>query len=238
MPQTQRFRQPKYKRSGYKTHKKFNTGNTLYKGLSSKTPRYLFKRTFQRQATLDRALAVSDANTGFNTWFYANNNFTPASEGYFTLNALPDYTDFTTLYDTYKICAVKMKFIWSHNSSDVANENKGVCYLLTVNDVDDGTPAASVNEMLQYSSYKTSSLVKPVKRYVKPCKLIQMYETAVSTGYTPTRKGYLDCADNAVPHYGIKWAVQEPVRRTESYEGIAGFVTIQCTYYLSFKTPR
>lgn len=147
----------------------------------------------------------------------------------FALNLCPNYTEFTTLFDMYKICAVKVSYMPRANSAEVGT-NQGLVKFFTVVDYDDSNNPTSINELLQYESLKTTNTTKDHNRYLKPKLAKALYQSAVSTAYGATR-GWIDCENPGVPHYGLKYALQTLPTGNQSYD-------VKVTYYLAFKNVR
>lgn len=186
-----------------------------------------FTRCRIESLPLNRAQSIADPTTGERIWAFGSD---------FKLSYLPASTEFTTLYDQYCISGIKVTFTFSHNSSELLNLNStGMPQLHWCHDYDDATAPAGVEEMMQYPTYKTKRLDKPVSFFFKPSSLIMAYESAGTTAYKPAWKQFFDAADD-VPHYGLHWLVKEP--QIASNNGSIGIVQITYKYYLKMKNPR
>lgn len=141
------------------------------------------------------------------------------------LNQVPNYTEFTNLYDMYRINGVRWRISPRANSAEVGT-NQGLVKLFTAVDYDDiVTP--SLTDILQYQSLKVTRTDRDHVRYVKPTISQAVYQTAVGTGYGSTR-GWIDCANPTVAHYGLKYLLQQLPAGNQQFD-------VQVTYYLSFK---
>jgi len=158
-------------------------------------PIHEFKRTFIL------------ANAG-DDWSYDSSsgyNFVPLTV---SLNQLPTYTDFTSLFDQYQIKSACWKFIPHMNVSQVQGPpgtgsltTPQVARLVTVVDRDDDT-SITFPGALQYATLQESLLDKERQRTFTPSILLQTYRTATSTGYSPSEKPvWVDMAQTDVPHY-------------------------------------
>lgn len=153
----------------------------------------------------------------------------------FVINKLPSYSEFTNLFDAYKLCAIKQKFVFDRNSSEVVGDSKGLPTLLTVNDFNDSTAIANEDEILQYPSYKAKRMSMPITRYFKPRTLQSM----ASSNSAETRSQYLVCSSSAdAVYYGLKWAIRmdHPFDAATSHK--LGTLRIYTTYYMSFKNMK
>lgn len=151
----------------------------------------------------------------------------------FQLSDLPNYTEFTSLFDQYKINAVKLTFIPRYTGSDInpLTTALAVPRVWTVIDYDDTANLGDQNGAYQYQNCKVHMMHKPFSIYLKPRVASAVYSTAVTTGYAP-RRMYIDCANNNVPHYGVKLYV-EPT----PYDG-QFTMSVVAKFYLSMKNVR
>lgn len=146
----------------------------------------------------------------------------------FNLNQLPSASEFTVLFDQYRIDKIKVVFMPRGDSAEAGTNNNNT-KLFTVLDYDDDTAVASIDALCQYENVKCSSVLKDHTRVLVPKFANAVYQSAVATAYGPST-GWLDCNNSTVPHYGIKYGV--------SAVAGANIVDIKTTYYLSFKNTR
>lgn len=145
----------------------------------------------------------------------------------FNLTQVPGYTDFTALYDFYKIKAIKLSFVpWSN----VTNGDSGTEHfqrIFTVIDYNDvGIPTA-VTDLQQYKSCKWSPNNRIHKRYFKPKTIIDSYnELALVLDKQP----WVPTTNTTNSYYGIKWAIESQINLTTLYK-------IEAKFYLAFKSP-
>jgi len=146
----------------------------------------------------------------------------------------PAYTDFIAMFDEYKINAVQQKFVFNKNSSDVGVTTAGyeLPQLITVNDYNDKTVLANENEAIQYETYKSRRLDRPVSRYYKP--QIKIAETS-SSAPVMFRSKWIATTDPDVEHLGLKWAVDTISSATGT---TIGTLKVYTTVYLACKDPR
>lgn len=129
----------------------------------------------------------------------------------FALNQLPNYTEFTTLFDQFKICNVQYRFVLRRNPDLVTTAaNKGLLSsVVWAHDFDgQGTAPTTADEVYQYGKRCKQIWLgesRPVSRWytIKPARLAQEYESAVASAYRPVWKGFINCGDSATPHYGL-----------------------------------
>lgn len=126
----------------------------------------------------------------------------------FSLASLPDFTDFTKLYDAYMIKAVAFTLIPKSNVADIQT-GVPLCTIHSVLDYDDSTLLTSLNDYVQYENYKTTRSSRPHKRYLIPAveQAVAAGGLSVATIAVQKKKQWLDCDITNVRHYGIKFAV-------------------------------
>lgn len=121
----------------------------------------------------------------------------------YSLVLLPDYAEFTNLFDEYMIYKVTMRFlplgVDSVNSTTLV---KPLFYLMIDKD-DDATPS-SVNQFYENPTTRYSIAGKQHKISLYPMFSRAVYQSALATGYG-TGRGFLDCSNASIPHYGVKW---------------------------------
>lgn len=155
----------------------------------------------------------------------------PAYYGYeFKLSDLPDYTEFTNLFDEYRILRIKLYFIPSIHTQN-NNNSYLVPWFLTAVDKDDASAPASYSAMLQYPGCKISTMQR--KHYVSfsPRVATAVYGGPATTSYG-SKSMYLDCGSPGVPHYGLKIGVGNSLTA-----GIYGY-HIFAKYVVSFRGVR
>jgi len=158
----------------------------------------------------------------------------------FSLSAIQNYTDYTAIWDQYRINMIKMEFI--PVLTEVVNRpfddttTPGTTgqipnYCVSI-DRDDGA-AETYDELRarQYSFIRKAT--KPLVLKFKPNRLMATYNTAVTTGYTvDNTKKFLDCAYPQIPHWGIKFAM-EAASPSDTYR-----IQTRITYFMSYAQRR
>ena len=134
-----------------------------------------------------------------------------------------DWSSISNLFDSYRVCAIKIKYIPSlpNDTSAVT----GFYPLYAVNDHDDITPLASVNQAIQYENMKVHNLYMPWQHYFKiPVR------TQTSTAGTIEKGGYQDIA-SVSGSAGIKLWVTGLDTSTQ-------YGTMIVTHYIAAKNRR
>lgn len=125
------------------------------------------------------------------------------SGGYtFALSNLPDYTEFTSLYDQFRIKWVKVKFIFQTQVAETAPVNSpGMFY--SVIDLDDASaPTLSYCQSAKWA--KLTQAVGTHTRFLRPRTLTQLYN-GLGSAYAVNKIQWLDCDYANTPHYGLKY---------------------------------
>lgn len=172
-----------------------------------KQPVHYFKRH------VDRGTLTSDG-TGTETF----GTFT------FTLQDVPGYTEFTNLYDSYKIVAVKIMFLPIYD-----NTNSGINYsifyerMMSVIDFNDNTTPSSLSELREYRNCKVTPNNKIHKRYFYPKMLLDGIATV---------SPWLETSTTSTNYYGIKYGWEQATGETASRW------RVECVYYMKFKSSK
>lgn len=142
----------------------------------------------------------------------------------FQLNQLPNYTEFTALFDVYRVSAIKIKFVPDYGTGSLNPLTTNVLFgcFHTAIDRNDDTPVGSLDELLQYDTYKQTRLTSYHSRYFKPMTKI----TDASF-----KKKWYDTSDDDEAYYGIKYVADG----TNISGGTLGNLTPYVTFYFQCK---
>lgn len=229
---------------------RFGGKNLNYRGV------HYFKRTvneagsttnFQIDGTV---MQRSNTNTTLN--FVSNNTAGgQISYGtayvYFMLSSLPAYTEYTALFDSFRIRKIVMKFT-PYNTQSLSDPGTGGTYggidVIMHHAIDhDGANAptaseAGIQDLQQYVSYKTHrwlNRTRPISVVIKPKAQIQMSQGISSVQGEARRSQWIDCAYPAIPHYGWR-CVFEALNPNNNTQALP--VRVETTYYIQFRGPR
>lgn len=158
-----------------------------------------------------------------------NTSLTTLTAFNFSLNDLPNYTEFTDLYDMYKINAVKITFnpqMNMNNSLTPLNNAIASARFFSAIDYNDSAAPLSVNELREYRTVKYTTILKPHKRMIYKPKILD------TSGYSISP--WMGTAYPTTNYFGLKVAV-EPM---ESTTITSMRFSIECKYYLSFKNVK
>ena len=133
------------------------------------------------------------------TFDISTDGINPTLAGYaFQLNNLPGYSDFTNLFDMYRIDKIHVRFTPEYTElTDAALVSNAVNeYFNSAVDLTDFSSPASVNDVLQYQSLKSTGITKEHTR-----SWIPTYLTA--EGVVPLRS-YVPTSNPGMRHVGLK----------------------------------
>lgn len=159
---------------------------------------------------------------------------------YFTIANLPNLTEFTGLFDQYRIRTVIMKFRLVNPPEGAAVTAPSQFYpdIYVTVDHDDNVTPTSVDSVLQYGKCKRGVL-RPNQWFTYKCHptpALQLYRTATTTAYAPAKSTmWLDLAQTDCPFYGIKGIISN-----EASGVVNATLAIEChiVMYVQFKNSR
>lgn len=211
-----------------------------YKRKRTTTTTNLYRARRMRKAGLRRSrMRLSNNQHNFKrTTQLANLATSSIAPGYrsytFHLDQLPGVSDFTTLYDQYRINGVKLEFVPQISGMD-GNPNTTLYAMPNIHMVidRDDTNTLALTDMMQYTGYKRKRGHLSCSVYFKPSVLTEVFRSAVSTSYVPKTGQFIDMAAPNVPHYGVKVIVDQGPG-----SGIQWAWTVFATYYFTCKNVR
>lgn len=160
----------------------------------------------------------------------------------FSLTDVPGYTEFTTMYDFYKIVAVKIMWIPISNVSQILEDN--VSYQPTPNtfnyyrtfsaiDYNDNIVSGlSLNELRQYSNCKVTKGNSIHKRYFYPKISTVIGEDITTSAQAGQGSPWISISNPNIDYYGVKFGFEQTAG-----ELVSRF-RVEARYYLKFKGKR
>jgi hypothetical protein len=143
----------------------------------------------------------------------------------FTLGTLPNYTDFTNLFDQYRIAQVVVTF---QPSSPINTASP----LYTVIDYDDANALSGINDFLQYDTLEISQSGTWHERVINPVCSIPAYAGATPTGSMLAKaEQWSDVAYYTNSYYGLKFI-------WPAFTGAQGAYSVLVHYILQFRNSR
>jgi len=156
----------------------------------------------------------------------------------FSLQDLDQVTSFTALFDQYRIDRVVVQVKTRNpsvnfNSNSVANATPPSTFWVI--DRDDSTQPTTLAQLRQYDNCQEAAVSDNVELDLQPSVTPAIYASGAFSGYAVARTGvWLDVANVAIPHYGVKFGITE-ISATATYTYYWDLVFY---YYLSFRNVR
>lgn len=151
----------------------------------------------------------------------------------FKLSDLPNYTEFTSVYDEYRFKAVKIMFIPTMNvatANAVSGTTAGfvpVPALYTWIDNDDNSAPTLITQGQQFQTFKAHGLLDRMRtRTVVPECSSALY-AGTFTSYGQNKNQWIDNNSPGVVHFGCKFGIINPANQ--------GNFDVVLTYYLEFR---
>lgn len=164
-------------------------------------------------------------NTSANSYITENYSF--------DLSQLNNYSDFTNLFERYRIKAVKLMFIPGQNSN-IDNVSKYRTTMLTHIQQSSGKTPSTLQDFMESNNTRIHPGNKMVSVYIRhPFISSNVYQSALSTGYVEVRNKLINMANFTVPHYGLNVLCESPgvgPAGTTEYQRYRVFAK----YYLEF----
>lgn len=153
----------------------------------------------------------------------------------FTLGDLPNYAEFTALFDEYMMCAISISFVPAITGMDgnpIAT-TVSLPNFCTVIDHDDNTAPTNLATILQYENFKRTRLNVTHTRYFVPRIAVNVYRAGLTSGFGSRSKQWIDCSNTDIAHYGLKYVI-DPIFNSGSELNVQVFAT----YYMKFRGVR
>lgn len=128
--------------------------------------------------------------------------------GNFTLGQIPQQATFTALFDTYRVDYLEFTFRSRGTDNTVVAAGLNIAPLIfTVIDKDDSTVPGAITELQEYQNCEQHASSEPqFTRIFRPGVQTGAYVTGGTVAAAMLKiSPWLDCAQNTVIHYGMKW---------------------------------
>lgn len=152
----------------------------------------------------------------------------------FKLNDLPGSTDFTNLYERYKITGVKLKFIpVVATESSVGNGNPISPIALAINRgaITVASDDRTFDQLLENQDVRIMSTMKPFNVYIPYPKF---YAPADGVTAAQEKGGWLNCKHPEIDHTGFNFAFQNTTTNGDTQTQWRVFAT----YYVKCANPQ
>lgn len=154
---------------------------------------------------------------------------------YFTFGAMDSVSEFTTLFDQYRMNKIVVKFIPNFTGSDL---NPGTTALSLPNvhsviDYDSAADPATLADLLQYNTYRLHKRASCFTRKWTPGMLLDGDSAGTATASVLKFKQWVDMAYTSVRFYGLRTWIEAAGATVTSAK-----YQIYVTYYFSCKGLR
>jgi len=120
----------------------------------------------------------------------------------FNLSDIPAYSNWTALFDQYRIEEVEA--IFRPFNSTVANGR-----IITAIDYDNQPTVTSFNQVEKYQTAVTADSTQTIRRRFKPRTAVPIYNSLSTVGYQMGPiNNWIDSAYPDVPHFGLVYALE------------------------------
>jgi hypothetical protein len=146
----------------------------------------------------------------------------------FTLDDVSSYSEFTALFDEYRITKAEVCMFWTPGSTPAQFPN-----VLSAIDYDGTTAPAAYTDVTQYSTFKITAFntANTVANWsvLRPGANLSTFTGNAS----PVRSPWVDCSAPSQPHYGLVWWLG-----TFNTAVASGSLAYHVRYTLQFRTSR
>ena len=167
---------------------------------------YHFKRVFEEIVDLNQ----TDAGQG---WIQNDNGV--YKQFVYALNELPGYTDFTNLFQMYKLTGASVKMYFSNTNSEERDTQSfsNSQLLMRIAPNPSGTTASVLVNPLNQQWFNEcqatkrrlclNAMGKPLATYTKLKQLSEVYHNVGNSDYQVVSPKWISTGENATPHYGL-----------------------------------
>lgn len=125
----------------------------------------------------------------------------------FALSSVSNVTEFSGLFDAYRLNKVFIRAIPLFNTWQAAPDDEShpsLPQIVDIVDYDDATILATSSDYLEFGTHRIHRGDKEWKRKFTPACAINVFQSATATGYKQAFKQWINLANASIPHYGYK----------------------------------
>lgn len=149
----------------------------------------------------------------------------------FSFNTLPNYTEYTALFDQYRVNKIVVKFVPDHDTSDVNNTASSLSQFHTILDFNDSSAPASLASMFEYDTWKMTRGGRTHVRKWTPSILVGANDSTIAASL-PKFKQWISCDQPDLYLYGLKYCLAAQQRAGDIN------MTPYITFYFSCKSVK
>lgn len=156
----------------------------------------------------------------------------------FTVDDVVNASDFTNLYDQYRINKITV-FLerYQNSTSAVSNFNPNNQKICVVHDYDDANPLTQEDDYLEYSNCRRYNIIGNgsirIVLYPKILNTVLNVGGSVAQTLMSSNRVWLNTEQDEVPHFGIKMFVPAGISTTDT-----PLFKVRVKYHLSFKNSK
>lgn len=155
----------------------------------------------------------------------------------FQLSDLAQVTQFTDLFDQYRIAAVKINFIAPYNVYFSQTTPFSVPEIYTAIDNDSAVVPANITTLQEYTTCKRQPFTRQHTRYLRPKAQFAATNAAGATAIAsivPRRSPWINTFVPGVPHYALLGAIENSV----ATQIPAMTIRVTAQYYIQFRNVK
>lgn len=151
----------------------------------------------------------------------------------FRLNDVIQSTEFTSMFDQYKISGVKVRITWNCTQGEISGGIPAPRMMYSIDEDDKNIPTEL--EIRAKNSMKIHQFGqgRPLTLYIKP-RLKRTVQGGVGSAYGPA-KAWLDCSYATTPHFGLKFYLNDLWLPSDASLDARNLFNVDLTYYLKCK---
>ena len=152
----------------------------------------------------------TSTNVGSGAFIVQNGSTSVMGSIAFRLDDLDQVATFSSLFDQYRIDRVHLRIRPRNNSvflASTASPNQASPVMFVVVDFDDATAASTVADLRQYSNCIELNTSDSADIILKPAVTPAVWSSGAFSGYSVEGSRWIDVANTAVPHFGVKFGV-------------------------------
>lgn len=164
------------------------------------------------------------------------------------LSDLPNYTEFTALFDFYKIVGVKVRLLPFFDQVP-SNDAGGVFSALysspsnlrifSILDYNTLTPPTTINDMRQYQNCKMTRYIHGHKRYYVPKPTVEADSDLQAIQLNAGRKNpWVNTTYPDIDHFGLSIGIDMSNIDPSKVASGDPLLRVEATYYVCFKNPK
>jgi hypothetical protein len=152
----------------------------------------------------------------------------------FQLDEVPNFAEFQSLFDLYKIDYVEVTMIPSANLVGVSGTAAPftATRIATVTDLNSSNAFGSFDDARDFESCEVHFLTRTKKRSVRPMFLTGVEEDGSTIVVGGASRGWLNTTRADIPHYGYRYVAEQVS------SGYTASVRCEAIYYMTFKAVK